>query len=69
MSKKKHVGYSFSWTQPYGYSQWHEGFNRMLDITEELRRLDAADVAVQNMLTYPDAERIINSITAGEYDD
>jgi len=59
---KKFQGYRFSFTQPYGHNQWNEAYDRLLSVSQELRRLDATDTVVQNMLTYPDAEAIIEKI-------
>ena len=55
---------SASWTQPYlptSYNPFYQSVaSRQLEL--ELDRLDAVDVIVDQMLTYPDAERIINRI-------
>ena len=61
-------GYSFSWTQPYMPTSFNPFYERAQDlrVEEELDRLEAADRIVQNMLTYPDAERILNKIRQGE---
>lgn len=57
-------GYSFSWQQPYtnySYNPFYQSVqHRELEL--ELDRLDAVDVLVDQMLTYPDAEAIINTV-------
>ena len=61
-------GYSYSWTQPYtSLNAWfgspqaqHAARDRRVE--EEMIRIEAVDNIVQNSLTYPDAERIINTI-------
>ena len=55
-------GYSFSWTQPYSASM-NPLYQDQVTLNE-LQRLDDVDRAVQNMLTYPDAEAIINKLKA-----
>lgn len=60
--------YSFSFTQPY--DGWQNSFIREVarkaweeeQIEKELASLDAADETVQNMLTFPDVEAIMNKI-------
>lgn len=52
-------GYSFSWTQSY------PSLNPVYSSTtvrDEMIRIECVDNIVQNMLTYPDAETIINTI-------
>jgi hypothetical protein len=53
-----------SWKQPYSMNPV---YNVLLET--ELDRLDAIDLLVDNMLTYPDAEAIINKIRQGEGND
>jgi len=61
-------GYSVSWTQPY--SSLNEFFRGKTceeiynddTVERELDRLEAVDRIVQNQLTYPEAERIINKV-------
>ena len=71
-------GYFASWTQPYvsmnGF--WsNEQFERTtqkeqsITVSNELARLDFLEDEVQSMLTYPDAEAIINKITKEIEDD
>jgi hypothetical protein len=64
MSKHR-KGYTFSWTQPYhsvSYNPFYQSVqNAQLEL--ELDRLDAVDILVDEMLTYPDAEAIINKLT------
>ena len=71
-------GYFASWTQPYvsmnGF--WsNEQFERTtqkeqaITVSNELARLDFLEEEIQSMLTYPDAERIINRINRkGKHD-
>ena len=58
-------GYSASWTQPYLPTSYNPFYQSVQDkqLELELDRLDAVDVLVDEMLTYPDAERIINKLT------
>ena len=61
-------GYSVNWTQPYTTLNSFFGspqvtsLVRNAQVEEELIRIDAVDNIVQNMLTYPDAEVILNKI-------
>ena len=65
-------GYSTSWTQPYlptSYNPFYTPKERVAGVnavTEEMIRIEAVDNIVQNMLTYPDAERILNNILRGD---
>mgnify|MGYP000633145065 CR=1 FL=1 len=60
----------YQFTQPYHtidfvYDTQNPSMNPLYQdqiILNELQRLDDIDRAVQNMLTYPDAERIINKL-------
>lgn len=66
--------YDFSWTQPYvnmeGFGLFRQQFKGMtseevyqdLSVKAEIDRLDETDENVQNMLTYPEAQRIIADI-------
>ena len=67
-------GYSVSFTQQYGNWQFpgiysNEQVERTtqkeqsVTVSNELDRIDFLEDEVQNMLTYPDAEAIINKIT------
>jgi hypothetical protein len=58
------ISYSYSWTQPYlptNYNPFYQPSNEH-KVTEELIRIAAVDNIVDNMLTYPDAERIIKQV-------
>jgi len=57
-------GYSASWTQPYLPTSYNPFYAPSPEhvATEEMIRIEAVDNIVQNMLTYPDAERIINTV-------
>ena len=64
MSKKfENTGYSFSWTQPYYGWTTPQVFQRIA-VQEELDRLDAVDMLVDNMDHFPDAEEIISKVKA-----
>lgn len=62
-------GYSFSWTQPYSITS-HNPFYGMtapeiyhkLTIEEEMAKIEMVDRWVDAMLTYPDADAIMNII-------
>ena len=72
-------GINYSWTQPYpsmeGFFVPKELFERTtqeeqeITVSNELARLDHLEEEVQSMLTYPDAEAIINKITKEIKDD
>ena len=57
-------GYSASWTQPYLPTSYNPFYSPSPEhvATEEMIRIEAVDNIVQNMLTYPDAEAIINKV-------
>lgn len=57
-------GYSASWTQPYLPTSYNPFYSPSPEhvATEEMIRIEAVDNIVQNMLTYPDAERILNKL-------
>lgn len=57
-------GYSVSWTQPYLPKSYNPFYTPSPEhvVTEEMIRIAAVDNIVQNMLTYPDAERILNTV-------
>jgi hypothetical protein len=63
------------WSQPYvtmqGFGQFERSAQEEQSITvsNELARLDFLEDEVQSMLTYPDAEAIINKITKEIEDD
>jgi hypothetical protein len=63
---------STSWTQPYlpmSYNPFYEP-SPEYTVQQELLKLADIDVIVDEMLTYPDAERIINVIKqSGESND
>jgi hypothetical protein len=62
VSMDRKTSISHSWTQPYLPTSYNPFYERRVDLAHELQRLDDIDRAVQNMLTYPDAERIINTV-------
>jgi len=64
-------GYSFSWTQSYNpyYGMSSGEIYQDLTVREEMIRIEAVDNIIQNMLTYPDAEVILNKIRQGDKDD
>ena len=55
---------STSWTQPYLPTSYNPFYTPSPEhvATEEMIRIAAVDNIVQNMLTYPDAERILNTV-------
>ena len=53
---------SYSWSQPYGASS-NPFYSNTPSTQETLARLEMVDRWVDSMLTYPDAERILNKIT------
>lgn len=61
-------GYSFSWTQPYtslnSFFQSKAVQDRVNDLTieEQLDKIEMVDRWVDAMLTYPDADAIMNKI-------
>jgi len=66
MTDKKFNGLRINWTQPLGsvcYNPYYQTLHNAQDLERELDRLDAVDVLVDEMLTYPDAEAIINKLT------
>ena len=60
--------YDWSWTQPYvSMNDFFQGKDcgeiyEALSVEQEIDSLDKADEAVQKMLTYPEAEAILNKI-------
>lgn len=62
--------YNFSWTQPYPsfFTQEMKDLINERKVEEELDALDRADEAVQNMLTFPDVEAILNKIKEANND-
>lgn len=54
-------GYSFSWTQPYTVST-NQFYHSTGSVDDEIKRLEMVDRWVDSMLTYPDAEVILNKI-------
>lgn len=61
---KRFEGYSYSFTQPYPcfFTQEMKDIIHERKVEEEIDALDRTDKTVQNMLTYPDAEAILNKI-------
>ena len=60
-------GYSTNWTQPYVsmnpvYIPRINNLDRHAQVMNELYDLECTDQQVDEMLTYPDAERIINRV-------
>jgi len=55
-------GYSFTWTQPYLPTSYNPFYERKTDIAEQMARIEMVDNWVNAMLTFPDAERILNKI-------
>lgn len=68
MAKPNTWSYDWSWTQPYvSMNEFFQGkdcrdiFQR-LSVEEEIDRLNKTDETIDKMLTYPDAEAILNKI-------
>lgn len=66
MSKKIN-GYSFTFKQSYPGAyivnyQPVDDVEKLLAVTEEVRRLDAVDKIVDSMETYPDVEKLLNKL-------
>ena len=64
MNNKNNYDISYSWTQPYlpvSYNPFYEQLPKSL-VAEEMAHISNADRRVEMMLTYPDAEEIINKI-------
>jgi hypothetical protein len=64
-------GYTASWTQPYlptsynpfyDYEQQEQARERAVELEHLLYDLECIDEQVDEMLTYPDAEAIINKL-------
>jgi len=66
MFPKKIEGISYSFKQPY--NPFYQSVKDQ-QIENELDRLDAVDILVDEMLTYPDAEDILNKITKEKNND
>jgi len=49
---------NYSWSQPYSLNPAYT----TSEVHDEMIRIEAVDNIVQNLLTYPDAERIINTV-------
>jgi len=67
MENPKRSGYSFSWTQPYEIPAMFVGKTPgevflSLTIEEHLSKMDMIDRWIDAMLTYPDAEDIMNKL-------
>ena len=68
MSKKDTWSYDFSWTQPYvdmeGFFKGKECREIYEEISTEaeIDRLNETDKLVEKMLTFPEAEAILNKI-------
>jgi len=68
MSKKDTWSYDFSWTQPYvdmeGFLNGPEcrDIFKNIIVEREIDRLEQTDKLVDKMLTFPEAEAILNKI-------
>jgi hypothetical protein len=66
MEPKKNLSWdvSYSWTQPYLPTSYNPFYQPSPEhaTTEEMIRIAAVDNIVDEMLTYPDAERILNKL-------
>ena len=55
------LSYSYSWTQ--NYNGWTAPqIYQDLTVQEELKRLDEIDKMVENRLTFPEVEAILNKV-------
>ena len=61
MAQNDKWSYSFEWTQPY-VSMEHFWSSKNSKIDDELVLVDLVDEQVDKMLTYPDADAILNKI-------
>ena len=63
LDPKRYTISPHTFTQPYTvvYNPFYQSV-QAAQLEQELDRLDAVDVLVDEMLTYPDAERILNKI-------
>lgn len=62
--KKDPWNVNYSWTQPYlptSYNPFYQTHTQAT-VNKELDRLESIDRLVDEMLTYPDAEAILNKI-------
>lgn len=60
MNEDKKWSYSFSWSQPY--TSMNPVYQLAVDIDNELKRLDFLEEQIQEMTSYPDAEKIIKKV-------
>ena len=60
---------NYSWSQPYDAYNTFYYMNRAVETQQELDRLEMIDRWVDSMLTYPDAEVIMNKIRQGDKHD
>ena len=65
MTERRNItGYSASWTQPYlptSYNPFYESTPKP-STNELMAQIEMVDKWVDSMLTYPDAEAIINKL-------
>ena len=61
-------GYSIRWTQPYRVST-NQFYHSTGSVDDEIARLEMVDRWVDSMLTYPDADAILNKIRKGKGND
>ena len=63
MTERRNInGYSFSWTQPYLPTSYNPFYERKIDVAEAMAKIEMVDKWVDAMLTYPDADAIMNKI-------
>ena len=54
---------NYSWTQPYNQpTSFNPFYQAQTTVERELEQLNCIDLLVDEMLTYPDAEAILNKI-------
>lgn len=66
-NSKPFKGYSFSFTQPYPGYRWTDPI-KQVNVMNEIARMDFLEEEIQSMLTYPDAEAILNKVMQGDRD-
>jgi len=67
MSKKETWTYSFEWTQPYVamnefYIEKENKIDPRIETANELARMDFLEDEIQEMSSFPDAERLLKNI-------
>ena len=63
MNEDKKWSYSFSWTQ--SYTSMNPVYQLAVDVDNEIKRLDFLEEQIQEMTSYPDAEKLIEKVING----